>query len=140
MAGALWALGAAITWSLGNIAAAKGLPVLGVARGTIVQILVSLAIATGITLSIEELSVVTSASGLALLYFALSGLLHFVAGWGFMNASIRLVGPSRMSAITGVTPLFAVFLAVLTLNESLNPVIGVGILLIVIGTYFIAVS
>jgi uncharacterized membrane protein len=45
-----------------------------------------------------------------------------------------------MSAITGITPLFAAILAILTLREILNVFIGSGIILIVIGTYFIARS
>jgi transporter family protein len=140
VAGVLWALAAAIIWSLGNIAGAKGLPHLGVVRGTLVQLVVSTAIVATIALSVDGLSPVTSASALALTYFAASGLFHFFAGWGFMNASIRLVGPSRMSAVTGLTPLFAVLLAMVTLGEVLNPVIGLGIVLIVVGTYFVAVS
>ena len=140
MAGVVWALAAAIIWSLGNIAGSKGLPVLGVARGTLVQLLVSTVLVAAITLPIEGPSMLASAPPLAIVYFAASGLFHFFGGWGFMNASMRLVGPSRMGAITGVTPLFAVFLAVLTLNESLNPVVGLGVVLTVAGTYFVAVS
>jgi len=140
VAGVLWALAAAIIWSLGNIAGAKGLSHLGVVRGTLVQLLVSTGILTAVALAVDGVSPLTSASALALIYFAASGLFHFFAGWGFMNASIRLVGPSRMSAITGLTPLFAVLLAVVTLGETLNPVIGMGIVLITVGTYFVAVS
>lgn len=43
-----------------------------------------------------------------------------------------------MSAITGMTPLFAVLLAMLTLGEGLNALIGAGIVLIVAGAYLIA--
>ena len=140
MAGVVWALAAAIIWSLGNIAGAKGLPVLGVVRSTLVQLIVSTVLVGLVVLVRSGPSIVTSGSVAAIGYFAASGLFHYFAGWGFMNASIRLVGPSRMSAITGVTPLFAVILAILTLGESLNPVIALGIVLIVAGTYFIAVS
>jgi len=140
MAGVLWALSAAIIWSLGNIAGSKGLPVLGVARGTLIQLLVSAVLVATITLPIEGPSMLASAPALAIFYFAASGLFHFFGGWGFMNASMRLVGPSRMGAITGVTPLFAVFLAVVTLGETLNLAVGLGIVLIVAGTYFVAVS
>jgi bacterial/archaeal transporter family protein len=140
VAGALWAIAAAIIWSLGNIAAAKGLPTLGVVRSTLALLVVSAAIVGVVVLIKSGPSVVTSSSGAALWYFAASGLFHYFAGWGFMNASIRLVGPSRMSAITGVTPLFAVVFALIVLGESLNPVVGLGIAMIVAGTYFIAVS
>ena len=140
MAGVVWALAAAVIWTLGNIAAAKGLPVLGVVRTTLALLVVSTVLVGVVVLVRSGPSVVTSSSTTALAYFAASGLFHYFAGWGFMNASIRLVGPSRMSAITGVTPLFAVTFAVLVLGESVNPLIGAGVLLIVAGTYFIAVS
>jgi drug/metabolite transporter (DMT)-like permease len=138
--GVVWAIAAAIIWSLGNISAAKGLPALGVVRSTLVLLIVSTVLVGAVVLARSGPSVVTSGSAAAVGYFAASGLFHYFAGWGFMNASIRLVGPSRMSAITGVTPLFAVILAILTLGETLNPLIGLGIALIVVGTYFIAVS
>lgn len=94
MAGVASALAAALVWTLGNIAAAKGLPVLGVVRGTLVQLVVSLALVAAVSLPVEELSSLTSGSAIALAYFAASGLFHYFAGWGFMNASIRLVGRS----------------------------------------------
>lgn len=140
MAGVVWALGAAIAWSIGNLVAARGLPVLGVALGTVIQLLVSTAIVAAVTLPLDGPSAVATAPTPALVYFAASGLFHFLGGWGFMNASIRLIGPSRMSAITGVAPVFAVLLAVITLNESLNATVGAGIVLIVVGSYLIATS
>jgi drug/metabolite transporter (DMT)-like permease len=139
MIGALWSIGGAIAFSLGHVALAKGIPPLGVARAT-AALLVSAAIATGIAaLVIDGVSMLTSASLAAIAWFAGAGLIHY-GGWGFMNASIELVGASRFSAISGVTPLFAAILAVLILHESVNPIMGVGIALIVIGTYFIAKS
>lgn len=139
MIGALWSIGGAIAFSLGHVALAKGIPPLGVARAT-AALLVSAAIATGIAaLAIDGVSVLTSASIASIGWFAGAGLIHY-GGWGFMNASIGLVGASRFSAISGVTPLFAAVLAVAILHESVNPLMAQGIALIVVGTYFIAKS
>jgi drug/metabolite transporter (DMT)-like permease len=139
MVGALWALGAAISFSLGHVALAKGIPPLGVARATTV-LLSSAMIATAVAaLALDGPAVLASAPLTAIAWFAGAGLIHY-GGWGFMSASIKRVGPSRMSAITGVTPLFAAVLAVATLHETVNPIVALGIALIVIGTYFIAVS
>jgi drug/metabolite transporter (DMT)-like permease len=57
-----------------------------------------------------------------------------------MNASTRLIGPSRMSAITGLTPLVAAWLALVTLDEQINVFLGIGLVAIVVGTYFITTS
>jgi drug/metabolite transporter (DMT)-like permease len=139
MAGALWALGAAIAFSLGHVALAKGIPPLGVIRATTVM-LASAAVLTAVaTLAIDGTSVLMNAPLSAVAWFAGAGLIHY-SSWGFMSASIRRVGPSRMSAITGVTPLFGALLAIAFLGESLNPMIGGGIALIAAGTYYIAVS
>jgi drug/metabolite transporter (DMT)-like permease len=103
--------------------------------------LVSATVIVGLAaFTFEDIDVLLQASQAGILYFAAAGLVHYIAGWGFMNASTKLVGASRMSAITGITPLFAAILAILTLREILNVFIGSGIILIVIGTYFIARS
>ncbi|HEY3209793.1 MAG TPA: DMT family transporter [Actinomycetota bacterium] len=139
MIGALWSIGGAIAFSLGHVALAKGIPPLGVVRATTV-LLVSAAVATAVAaLAIDGPTVLTAAPLAAIAWFAGAGLIHY-GGWGFMNASIQRVGPSRFSAISGVTPLFGAVLAVAILHESVNPVMGLGIVLIVVGTYFIAAS
>lgn len=139
MIGALWSIGGAIAFSLGHVALAKGIPPLGVVRATTV-LLVSAAVATAIAaLAIDGTSILAAAPVTAIAWFAGAGLIHY-GGWGLMNASIQRVGPSRFSAISGVTPLFGAVLAVVILHESVNPIMAVGIALIVIGTYFIAAS
>jgi drug/metabolite transporter (DMT)-like permease len=137
--GALWSIGGAIAFSLGHVALAKGIPPLGVVRATTL-LLVSAAVATAIAaLAIDGPSLLVAAPLSSIGWFAGAGLIHY-GGWGFMNASIQRVGPSRFSAISGVTPLFGAALAVAILHESVNPVMGLGIVLIVVGTYFIATS
>jgi drug/metabolite transporter (DMT)-like permease len=139
MIGALWSIGGAMTFSLGHVALAKGIPPLGVLRATTV-LLVSAAIASAIAaLAIDGPSVLTAAPMTAIAWFAAAGVIHY-GGWGFMNESIQRVGPSRFSAISGVTPLFGAVLAVAFLHESVNPIMAAGIALIVIGTYLIAAS
>ena len=139
MIGALWSIGGAIAFSLGHVALAKGIPPLGVVRATTL-LLVSAAVATAIAaLAIDGPSLLVAAPLSSIGWFAGAGLIHY-GGWGFMNASIQRVGPSRFSAISGVTPLFGAALAVAILHESVNPMMGLGIVLIVVGTYFIATS
>lgn len=138
MTGALWALGSAVVFSLGHVALRKGVGTLGVAFGTAVMLMGAVVTVSLAALVFDDLDVLLSASRAGVLFFASAGLIHFVGGWGFMNASTRLVGAARMSAITGITPLFAALLAIATLHESLSLYVAAGILLIVAGTYFIA--
>jgi drug/metabolite transporter (DMT)-like permease len=139
MTGALLSLGAAVAFSLGHVALARGIPPLGVVRATTALLASSAVFAAAAAAGIDGFSVLGSATGAGILYFVAAGLIHY-GGWGFMNASISRVGPSRMSAITGVTPLFAALLAIAILGESVNVVVGGGIVLIVVGTYLIATS
>ena len=52
--------------------------------------------------------------------------------------SLRLVGVARAMALSGTNPLFAAAFAVLLLGEQVSPVMLAGILLVVIGVYFLA--
>src|SRR5688572_9008624 len=126
MMGAAWAIGAAVVFSLGHVAIGMGVGTLGVRLGTAIMLVVATLTVSLAALMIDDVHVLATASRAGIFYFVLAGLIHFIGGWGFMNASTRLIGASRMSAITGITPLFAALLAIASLNESLNLYISLG--------------
>ncbi len=132
------AIGAAMIFSLGHMGIRRAIGTLGVAYGTAIMLIVGTVIVGLAALVLDDSAVLISATSASFLYFATAGLIHFIGGWGFMNASTQFIGASRMAAITGTSPLFAALLAIVTLHESLNLLLGGGILLIVAGTYFIA--
>ena len=140
MTGVLWAIGSAVVFSLGHVAIRMGVGTLGVRLGTGIMLFVATLTVSLAALWIDDVQVLATATRAGIFYFVMAGLIHFIGGWGFMNASTRLIGASRMSAITGVTPLFAAVLAIASLNEMLNLYIGLGILLIVFGVVLIAMS
>jgi drug/metabolite transporter (DMT)-like permease len=67
--------------------------------------------------------------------FAVAGLIHFVAGWTLLNASQKRVGAARTSPLIATTPLFAVVVAWLTLDEVPDAIELVGMAMIVAGVY-----
>jgi drug/metabolite transporter (DMT)-like permease len=138
MSGAVWAIGAAVVFSLGHVAIRKAVGTVGVTFGTAIMLIAATLTVGLAALLFEDRGIIANATREGVLFFATAGAIHYIGGWGFMNASTRLVGAARMSAITGVTPLFAALLAVLTLQESLNIYLALGIVMIVIGAYFIA--
>lgn len=140
MAGAIWALVAALSFSLGHIALSKGIRASGIAFGTALMLAAATVVGAVSALAFDGWGALMAGTGAGVGYFLAAGTIHFVGGWGFMNASVRLIGPSRMAAITGLTPMFAALLAVLFLDETMNLFVGAGILAIVAGTYFIATS
>jgi drug/metabolite transporter (DMT)-like permease len=140
MAGSIWAIAAALAFALGHVASSKGIRTSGVALGTLLLLIAATAVGAIASLAVDGWGTLVAGSGAAIGFFVAAGLVHFVGGWGFMSASIRLIGPSRMSAITGLTPMFAALLAVAFLGETIDLTNGAGIAVIVLGTYFIATS
>ena len=140
MAGAIWAIVAALSFSLGHVASSKGIRTSGVALGTALMLLAATIVGAAAALVVDGWGTLVAGTGVAIGYFVAAAIIHFVGGWGFMSASIRLIGPSRMSAITGLTPMFAAVLAVAFLGESMDLYTGAGLAVIVAGTYFIATS
>src|SRR6266516_561543 len=138
MAGAIWAIVAALSFSLGHVALSKGIRISGIALGTALMLAAATVVGAVSALTIDGWGALMAGTGAGVAFFVAAGTVHFVGGWGFMNASARLIGPSRMSAITGVAPLFAAVLALATLHESMNLYLGVGRVALVAGSYFVA--
>ncbi len=131
--GILFSLLAALFFSLSHITVRKGVTKLGVSSGTIIMLVAGTISTLVIALALEGVAVLRPLNLTSILFFALGGVIHFLGGWGFQNASASRIGPTRLSAMTGATPLFATILAFLSLNQTVNIYIFAGILLIVIG-------
>ena len=135
--GIFFSIWAALFFSLSHITLRKGVTKLGVSSGTIIMLLAGTLTTLVIALILEGMQVLSPVNLVSILYFALGGVIHFLGGWGFQNASASRIGPTRLSAMTGSTPLFAVFLAFITLNQAANIYILAGIFLIVGGIFTI---
>lgn len=131
--GILFSLLAALFFSLSHITVRKGVTKLGVSSGTIIMLLAGTVSTLLIALVMEGVGILRPLNLTSILFFALGGVIHFLGGWGFQNASASRIGPARLSTMTGSTPLFATILAFISLNQVVNIYIAAGILLIVIG-------
>ena len=131
--GIIFSLGAALFFSLSHITLRKGVTKLGVSSGTIIMLLAGTIFTFLIAVIVEGIGLLLPINLTSILYFILGGMIHFLGGWGFQNASASRIGPTRLSAMTGSTPLFAAVLAFISLNQSLNIYVLMGILLIVFG-------
>jgi len=138
--GIIFALSAAIVSSLSQIYVRRGVTKLGVPTGTAIMLVAGTLISLLLALLLEGLQVLWSIKLNSLLFFALAGVIHFLGGWRFQNLSASRIGATHVNAMTSITPLFAVFLAFLTLNQNVNVYILLGILLIMIGIYSITMS
>jgi len=131
--GIIFSLLAALFFSLSHITIRKGVIKLGVSSGTIIMLFAGTISTLMIAILLEGFEVLSPLNLTSLMFFAAGGAIHFLGGWGFQNASASRIGPARLSAMTGSTPLFATILAFISLNQIVNIYIAAGVLLIVIG-------
>ena len=124
---------AAFFFSLSHITVRKGVTKLRVSSGTIIMLLAGTLSTLLIALILEGVQVLRPLNISSILFFALGGVIHFLGGWGFQNASASRIGPVRLSSMTGATPLFAAVLAFFSLKQVVNIYILGGIFLIVAG-------
>jgi len=138
--GILFSIGAAIFFALSHIAVRRGVTKLGVPTGTIIMLSSGTLTLLLIAVFYEGGIIQYSPNIVSLSFFALAGVIHFLGGWGFQNASASRIGATRVSAMASLTPLFAAFLAFVSFDEAVNGYILGGIAMIAIGMYFIATS
>ncbi|MEX2598598.1 MAG: EamA family transporter, partial [Dehalococcoidia bacterium] len=66
------------------------------------------------------------------------GIVHILIGRYFNYRAIGAMGANRASPVTGTATLASVFIAVAFLNETITPLMGVGIGLVMIGPALVA--
>ena len=138
--GILFSFLAALFFSLSHITVRKGVTQLGVSSGTIVMLMSGTISTLVIALAMDGVDVLSPLNLASVLFFALGGVIHFLGGWGFQNASASRIGPAHLSAMTGSTPLFATILAFISLHQVINIYILGGIFMIVVGILVITLG
>jgi len=104
---------------------------------TLVQVGVAALALMLATLITGELSGALHAPLWALGYFALAGVLHFLAGWTLLNISQKRIGAARTSPLLTTVPLFGIAIAALTVGQLPEAVELPAIALIVAGAYVV---
>ena len=138
MVGIFWSIVAGIGFGFFQLLNRKTGRSIDAYRGTFILLAISAVILAVASLWSEDLSMLGSAPLSAYLNFALAGLVHFFLGWTFLTISQHRVGAARTGALIGGAPLFAAIIAALTLGEFLNLPTILGIVLVVMGVYFVS--
>ena len=138
--GIIYSIGAAIFFSLSVISVRRGVSQLGIFTGTVIMLSGGAVFLFFIALAFDNTETLMAANFSGFFFFAIAGVIHFVGGWGFQNASASRIGATHLSAMASVTPLFAALLAFLFMGERVNAYIMAGISLIVFGVYLITTS
>jgi drug/metabolite transporter (DMT)-like permease len=120
-----------------NVRAVRGLDPF---TSTFLQVAVAAVILAVASVTGQDVARLGDAPAWALADFAAAGLLHFLAGWTFLNLSQRRIGAARTSPLLTTTPLFGLVVAAITVGELPGPVGGVAIALMVAGAAVVSRS
>lgn len=138
MTGALLATASGIGFGLFqsvNVRAARGVDPF---VSTFLQLVVATLALLAVAAAAGELRHLDGAPVIALVDFAVAGLLHFLAGWTLLNVSQHRIGAARSSPLLTTVPVFGVIVAAVTLGQLPGPVELVGIAIIVGGAWVVA--
>jgi len=138
--GILLSFSAALFFALSQLSVRQGVQKLGVPAGIAIMLTAGTVVTAAAALCIEGLHPLLAANTAGIMYFSAAGIIHFLGGWGFMNAAASRIGAARVNAMTSLTPLFAAFLAFFTLNQKVNISILLGIVMMTYGVYAITTS
>ena len=140
MIGVVWSLLMAAAFGFSQLATRKGLIKTAVDQGTFIMIMVSTILMIVPFFWVGGPTLIRQAHPMGLVYFTVAGLIHFVVGFTMMNISISSIGAARTGSLIATTPLFATFLAAVTLDELVNLPLIIGVIVVIVGVRFIGSS
>ena len=132
MLGAAMALTAAMGFGAAAVFARIGLQYMRPTTGAFVSLLIGIAITLTLAL-VFHFDDILALSGIAFVWFLITGTLNFPLGRLLNFTSVSKIGVSRSAPIIGAAPLFSGILGVTLGGESMNLFIFSGTLVIIGG-------
>ena len=132
MLGAAMALTAAMGFGAAAVFARIGLQYMRPTTGAFVSLLIGIAITLTLAL-VFHFDDILALSGIAFVWFLITGTLNFPLGRLLNFTSVSKIGVSRSAPIIGAAPLFSGVLGVTLGGESMNLFIFTGTLVIIGG-------
>ena len=132
MLGAAMALTAAMGFGAAAVFARIGLQYMRPTTGAFVSLLIGIAITLTLAL-VFHFDDILALSGIAFVWFLITGTLNFPLGRLLNFTSVSKLGVSRSAPIIGAAPLFSGVLGVTLGGESMNLFIFTGTLVIIGG-------
>ena len=136
MLGVALSLAAALGFAGSAVFARIGLQHVRPTTGTLVSLLIGI----GFTLSLSIIfnrREIMALSGIAFLWFFISGVINFPLGRLLNYTGVSKIGVSKSTPIVGSSPLFAAMLAITVGGETINAFIMIGTLAIIGGVALI---
>jgi drug/metabolite transporter (DMT)-like permease len=140
MTGVLWAAAAGVGFGLFQSVNRAALREMAVYQSTFVQVAISAVILLAASAATDDLARIGHAPARALANFAAAGVIHFTVGWTLLNASQKRIGATRTGPLIATTPLFAMAVAALTLDEVPGVTALLGVATIMVGVYVVTLD
>jgi drug/metabolite transporter (DMT)-like permease len=105
---------------------------------TFIQLAIAAVVLVVASAATADLSVLEGAGAWALLAFAAAGILHFLAGWTFLNLSQQRIGAARTAPLLTLTPLFGLVVALVSLGQLPSAGALAAIVPMMAGAYLVA--
>lgn len=136
MTGILFALAAALVWGMGNVWVRIALQGMRPTTAAVFSLFIGLLLLFPLALILHWDDVTGITSGVLLTIF-FYGMANFLTGRFLNYSSISRIGLNRSIPIVASSPVFALTLAVIFLDESLNAFIILGTMVVMTGILLI---
>ena len=136
MLGVALSLAAAMGFAGSAVFARIGLQHVRPTTGTIVSLLIGISITLTLSIIFHQREII-ALSGIAFLWFFISGVINFPLGRLLNYTGVSKIGVSKSTAIVGSSPLFAAILAVSVGGETINTLMMIGTVAIIGGVALI---
>ncbi len=136
MLGVALSLAAAMGFAGSAVFARVGLQYIRPTTGTIVSLLIGIGITLTLSIIFNQKEII-ALSGIAFLWFLVSGIINFPLGRLLNYVGVSKIGVSKSTPIVGTSPLFAAILAVTVGGETINAFIMIGTIAIIGGVALI---
>jgi drug/metabolite transporter (DMT)-like permease len=139
VSGVLWATAAGIGFGLFQSLNRRAIS--GIADplvSTFLQVLMGTLVLVAASIATVDPGRFGSAPTESIVLFTLAGLIHFGAGWSFLNTSQARIGAAKTAPLITLSPLFGLVLAVVLLGELPSGAALAAIVPMVIGAWLVA--
>jgi drug/metabolite transporter (DMT)-like permease len=133
MLGVILAIISSLSFSLNSVMARRGLARATASAGAFVTVLLGVPLFLGASLVTGQLFNAPDVPLKGYLLLSAAGVLHFGIGRYFNYRAAAAIGATRAGSVQALTVPYAILIAFVFLGETISPIMGFGIVLIIIG-------
>ena len=136
--GIVFALLSSASFGFNIVGIRRGVSTGAASQGMYITIFSGTVLFVLLALAAGQLQQAATVTGAAYGYMVAGGLLHLMIGRYFNYRTMAAMGANRASPLTGMATLISVLIAMVFLSEVITPLMGVGIVLVMVGPALVA--